>query len=216
MGSIAAGSTPSVVHLVDDDESLRNAVARLLRAAGYTVHASASAAEFLIAPKTLGPACAVLDVRMPGLNGLELQDVLGRMEEPLPVVFLTGHGDVPMSVRAMRAGAVDFLLKPVERDALLGAVRNAIARDVERRAKGAILGDLRSRYAALTAREREVFARVVAGKLNKQIAADLGTSERTVKAHRAQVMLKMRVASVADLVRAAEQLTPTAPGSATK
>jgi len=199
--------TAPLIYIVDDDASLRTALTRVLHAAGYHVQACASAGEFLIAPKVERPACVVLDVRMPGLGGLDLQDALTGMEDPLPVVFLTGHGDVPMSVRAMRAGAVDFLLKPVERGALLNAVRQAIARDEQVRTGRERLRDLSSRFSALTPRERDVFGGVVEGKLNKQIAADLGTSERKVKEHRAQVMHKMHVASLADLVRAAEELS---------
>jgi FixJ family two-component response regulator len=192
---------------VDDDDSMRTAVVRLLQAAGYQARGYGSAGEFLLGRSDRdAPGCAVLDVRMPGPSGLDLQEALARFDVPLPIVFLTGHGDIPMSVRAIKAGAVDFLTKPVSREVLLGAVRSAIARDAETRAAREVLRVLRARYESLTPREREVFTGVVAGRLNKQIAADLGTAERTIKAHRAQVMEKMQVASVAELVQAADQL----------
>ena len=196
-----------VVHVVDDDNSVRTGVVRLLKAAGYEARGYSSAGEFLLnRSEENGPGCVVLDVRMPGPSGLELQDALARLEVPLPIVFLTGHGDIPMSVRAMKAGAIDFLTKPVSREALLGAVKNALARGAATRAARALAQTLRTRYETLTPREREVFAGVVAGKLNKAIAYELGTAERTIKAHRAQVMEKMQVASVAELVHVAEQL----------
>ena len=195
-----------VIHVVDDDASFRRAVVRLLRAAGYETRGYGSAAELLAAKPGQGPGCVVLDVRMPGASGLELQQALAGTEEPLPIIFLTGHGDVPASVQAMKAGAVDFLTKPVERGLLLPAVQNALARDAQARATRARTRELLARYAALTPREAEVFGRVVLGKLNKHIAAELGVAERTVKAHRAQVMEKMRVESLAELVRLAEQL----------
>jgi len=196
-----------IVHVVDDDDSVRTAVVRLLQAAGYEARGYASAGEFLLGRSDRNaPGCVVLDVRLPGPSGLDLQEALARLEVPLPIVFLTGHGDIPMSVRAMKAGAVDFLTKPVSREALLAAVRVAVARDADTRAAREGLRGLRARYDSLTPREREVFAGIVAGRLNKQIAADLGTAERTIKAHRAHVMEKMDVASVAELVRIAGQL----------
>ncbi|HKC43486.1 MAG TPA: response regulator [Burkholderiales bacterium] len=196
-----------IVHVVDDDDSVRTAVVRLLQAAGYEARGYASAGEFLLGRSDRNaPGCVVLDVRLPGPSGLDLQEALARLEVPLPIVFLTGHGDIPMSVRAMKAGAVDFLTKPVSREALLAAVRVAVARDADTRAAREGLRGLRARYDSLTPREREVFAGIVAGRLNKQIAADLGTAERTIKAHRAHVMEKMDVASVAELVRLAGQL----------
>jgi FixJ family two-component response regulator len=203
-----------IVHVVDDDDSVRTAVQRLLQAAGYEARGYASAGEFLLGRSDRdAPGCVVLDVRMPGPSGLDLQEALARLEVPVPIVFLTGHGDIPTSVRAMKAGAVDFLTKPVSRDALLAAVRSALARDAETRAARARVQAWHSRYASLTPREREVFAGVVAGKLNKQIAAELGTAERTVKAHRAQVMEKMQVASLAELVHVAEQLHAATPSA---
>jgi FixJ family two-component response regulator len=205
-----------VVHVVDDDDSVRTAVVRLLQAAGHEARGYGSAGEFLLGRSDRNaPGCVVLDVRMPGPSGLDLQEALARLEVPLPIVFLTGHGDIPMSVRAMKAGAVDFLTKPVSRDALLAAVRTALARDAETRLARERLQSFRTRYETLTPREREVFAGVVAGKLNKQIAGELGTAERTVKAHRAQVMEKMQVASVAELVHVADQLSSDLPGFTT-
>lgn len=196
-----------IVHVVDDDDSVRNAVMRLLQTAGYQARGYGSAAEFLLArPDPDVPGCILLDVRMPGPSGLELQEGLVRFEVRMPVVFLTGHGDVPMSVHAMKAGAVDFLTKPVRLEALLTAVQAALASDAQNRAARMRARTLRERFELLTPREREVFAGVVAGKLNKQIAAELGTAERTVKAQRAQVMQKMRAASVPDLVHVADEL----------
>jgi FixJ family two-component response regulator len=196
-----------IVRVVDDDDSVRSGVVRLLRAAGYEAVGYRSAGDFLLDdPGRNAPGCIVLDVRMPGPSGLELQEALAQRGVTLPIVFLTGHGDIPMSVRAMKAGAIDFLTKPVSRTALLGAVRIALARDAAQRAASARILAFRERYDTLTPREREVFSGVVAGKLNKQIAAELGAAERTIKAHRAQVMEKMRVTSVAELVYVAEQL----------
>jgi FixJ family two-component response regulator len=195
-----------VVHVVDDDDSARTAVLRLLGAAGYIARGYGSAGEFLMMISDETPGCLVLDVRMPGPSGLELQEALARRRSTLPVVFLTGYGDIPMSVRAIKAGAVDFLTKPVEREALMHAVRSALERDARNRRNREQGRALREKFDALTPRERDVFVRVVSGKLNKQIAADLGTAERTVKAHRAHVMEKLNVASVAELVHVAEQL----------
>jgi FixJ family two-component response regulator len=195
-----------VVHVVDDDDSARTAVLRLLGAAGYIARGYGSAGEFLMTVSDEAPGCLVLDVRMPGPSGLELQEALASRHSTLPVVFLTGFGDIPMSVRAIKAGAVDFLTKPVEREALMRAVRSALERDARNRRSREQGRALREKFDALTPRERDVFVRVVSGKLNKQIAADLGTAERTVKAHRAHVMEKLNVASVAELVHVAEQL----------
>lgn len=195
-----------VVHVVDDDDSARTAVLRLLGALGYIARGYASAGEFLMSVSEDAPGCLVLDVRLPGPSGLELQEALARRHSTMPVIFLTGFGDIPMSVRAIKAGAVDFLTKPVERDALIRAVRSALERDARSRRNREQGRALREKYDALTPRERDVFVRVVSGKLNKQIAADLGTAERTVKAHRAHVMEKLNVASVAELVHVAEQL----------
>jgi len=195
-----------IVHVVDDDDAFRAAVTRLLEAAGYAVRGYRTAGDFLIARPGDVPGCLLLDVNLPGPSGLELQAALAEQGIALPIVFLTGYGDVPGSVRAMKAGAVDFLEKPVEREPLLAAVREAIARGADARATGERLRQLRGRYETLTPREREVFAGVVAGRLNKQIAAAIGAAERTVKAHRAQVLAKMDVGSVAELSRIATEL----------
>jgi FixJ family two-component response regulator len=199
-------STPPIIHVVDDDSSFRKAVSRLLRAVKYEVRTYPSAAEFLESEPCDGPGCILLDLRMPGASGLDLQQSLARMEERLPIIFLTGQGDIPASVSAMKAGAVDFLTKPVRRETLLSAVQNALAIDAKERAARAALRELRNRYENLTPREREVLVHVVSGKLNKQIAFDLGTAERTIKAHRASIMEKLCVQSLADLVRVAQEL----------
>jgi RNA polymerase sigma factor (sigma-70 family) len=200
-------SEKPIIHVVDDDDSLRKAVTRLLRAAGYDVRAYASAGEFLLASRENNRrGCVLLDVRMPGPSGLDLQEALAREEEPLPVIFLTAYGDVPTSVRAMKAGAVDFLTKPIKRDMLLSAVRTALARDLRLHTSHEQRRDLRMRFTKLTPRERDVFELVVAGRLNKQIAAELGMAERTVKAHRAQVMTKMQAKSLAELVHLADKM----------
>jgi len=200
------------VFLVDDEPELRQALARLLKAEGLDVEGFGSALEFLarVTEQTVG--CLLLDLAMPGLDGLELQERVAATGAKLGIVFLTGHGDIPTSVRAVKAGALDFLTKPVRRDDLLRAVRAALAHANEQAAAAAAMADLRGRHAQLTPREREVFAHVIAGKLNKVIAADLGTTEQTIKVHRARVMEKLAVDSVAGLVRAAQQLgVPPAP-----
>ncbi|HQR22600.1 MAG TPA: response regulator transcription factor [Burkholderiaceae bacterium] len=204
-------SNGAVIHLVDDDGSLRNALQRLLGAAGYQVRTYASAGEFLLQPPGDEPGCLLLDLRMPGPSGLELQESLQRHGITLPVVFLTGHGDLPTGVRAMKAGAVDFLTKPVERDVLLAAIARALQMDAARRAHAAGDEELRSRYAGLTAREREVFRLIVAGKLNKQIGDALGIAERTVKAQRASVMTKLGATNAAELGRIAAELRTVDP-----
>ena len=201
----SASPTP-IIHVVDDDPSFRAAVIRLLRAAKYEVRGYASASEFLDSDSSAGPGCILLDLRMPGASGFDLQQSLARMEERLPIIFLTGHGDIPASVHAIKAGAVDFLTKPVRREALLRAVQNALGVDAQGRAARAVLRALQDRYENLSPREREVLAHVVSGKLNKQIAFDLGAAERTVKAHRASIMAKLGVQSVAELVRLAQEL----------
>jgi FixJ family two-component response regulator len=202
-----------IVHVVDDDDAMRLALTRLLGALGYEVRAHATAAAYLLEPDSNQPSCLILDVNMPDVNGLEIQEALARKGVAVPIIFLTGHGDIPMSVRAMRAGASDFLTKPVARDQLLAAVSVALATQAERDSERAQKAELVTRYESLTAREREVFDGVVAGKLNKQIAAELDIAERTVKAHRSQVMEKMQAPSVADLVRQSELLIKKAPGS---
>jgi FixJ family two-component response regulator len=201
----------SVIHIVDDDESMRRAVGRLLQAVGYEVRTYASAGEFLIARTHEADGCILLDIRMPGPSGFDLQEALARAGESLPIIFLTAHGDIPLTVRAIKAGASDFLTKPVQRDALLGAVSSALARHAESQAAREKLRHWRACLDRLTEREREVFDRVVSGKLNKQIAGDLGKAERTVKAHRAQIMEKMQVTSVAELVHIADALQASTP-----
>lgn len=196
----------SVIHVIDDDESVRKAVTRLLKAAGYDVRGYANAGEFLLAELTDSCGCIILDVCMPGPSGMELQQALNRRQNSLPIVFLTGHGDIPMSVRAMKAGAVDFLTKPVQRQELLAAVEAALQVQREQSAASARTKYLHELYSKLTDRERAVLQYVVEGKLNKQIAATLGIAERTVKAHRSQLMAKFEATSVAELVRKAEEL----------
>jgi two-component system, LuxR family, response regulator FixJ len=203
---VQAAGISAVVHVVDDDKGMRSALSTLLKAAGYEVRTYASAQDFLLARPGSAPGCVILDVRMPGESGLDMQQAFAADDAPLPVVFLTAHGDIPMSVRAVRAGAVDFLTKPVKRATLLAAVDTALARDAEQRAQREGLRAVRSRYDSLTARERQVFALVVTGKLNKQTAGDLGIAERTVKVHRGRVMEKMQVASLAELVHIAGRL----------
>ena len=194
-----------VVHVVDDDPSFLQAISRRLEAAGFDVEPFSSAEAFL-ARQSDFEGCAVVDLKLGGLSGLELQEALVGTADPLPVIFLSGHGDVHSSVRAMKRGAVDFLTKPVSGDDLVDAVRRAIALDASARGTRQTLRDVRSRHGRLTPREREVFALVARGMLNKQIAAELGTSERTVKAHRARVMEKMSAQSVTDLARMAQLL----------
>jgi FixJ family two-component response regulator len=199
-------SAEAVIHIVDDDESLRQALQRQLMAAGLRVRTYASAGEFLLAPPTDTPGCLLLDLAMPGPSGLDLQDALVRHGIRLPVIFLTGYGDLSTGVRAMKAGAVDFLTKPVERAALLEAIARALEADARRRASRSADSELQARFAQLTPRERTVFELVVAGLLNKQIAARLDIGERTVKAQRAQVMAKLGAANAAELGRIAAQL----------
>lgn len=195
-----------MVHIVDDDDSLREALGRLLEALGFEVRQYASAGEFLLVWPIEAPGCVLLDVRMPGPSGLDLQQALARRADAPPVVFLTGYGDIPMSVQAIRRGAVDFLTKPVQREELLTAINAALQRDDADRSGKRARQLLQQRFDTLTPRERVVFAQVVEGRLNKQIATSLGTCERTVKAHRAHVMEKMHVHSVAALVQLAVQL----------
>ena len=196
----------ATVFLVDDDPSILRALTRLLRAGGYQVSAFRSPRDFLAQHDAAVPGCVVLDLAMPGLNGLELQTALAAAGCQRPIVFISGHGDIPSSVRAMKAGAVDFLTKPVSEENLLAAIQRAIERDRLMRQVSAELQAIAERLNRLTPREREVLHHVVAGQLNKQIAADLGTVEKTVKVHRSRVMEKMGVRSLADLVRMAERI----------
>jgi FixJ family two-component response regulator len=197
---------PATVYVVDDDASVRKSLVRLLAQAGYPTEAFSSAVEFLGRPRRPGPGCLVLDVRMPGLNGLDLQEALARADERMAIVFVSAHGDVPMTARAMKAGAVDFLAKPYSREDLLAAVEQAVARDVRERAERAQVAEVEARLRTLTAREADVLALVVRGLLNKQIAGELGITEGTVKIHRARVMEKMCAGSVAELVRLTERI----------
>lgn len=197
---------PARVHIVDDEDAVRTALARLLRGAGHEVAAYGSAEAFLAVAGPALSGCILLDLRLPGANGLELQEQLVRRGCLAQIVFLTGHGDVAAGVRAMKMGAVDFLQKPVSDDELLSAVAAALERDGAARRQREELDELRARCATLTEREREVWLEVVRGRLNKQVAGDLGIVERTVKAHRAKVMEKLRADSSAELVRIAERL----------
>jgi FixJ family two-component response regulator len=202
-----------ITFVVEDDPSVRRALGRLLKSAGYRMLAFPSAEEFLRHPLPDGPACAILDVELPGVNGLELQRALAEKEAGLPVVFITGHGDIPMTVQAMKGGAVDFLPKPFNNQDLLAAVQQALARGERARQEAAETAALRARARALSPREREVLALVVGGMLNKQVGHQLGVTEKTVKVHRAQVMHKMGADSLAELVRMAARLGITPAGS---
>jgi len=194
------------VFVVDDDDSLRDAIRSLLRSVGHTVEMFQSAEDFLQHRNPAQPGCLVLDIRLPDTSGLELQKTLREMNDRIPIIFITGHGDVPMSVQTMKAGAMDFLLKPFRDQDLLETIQAALRRDRARRDEDATAAKDTANYASLTAREREIMEHVVTGQINKRIAADVGLSEVTVKIHRAQVMRKMGAGSVADLVRIADKL----------
>jgi FixJ family two-component response regulator len=200
-----------VAFVIDDDPSVRRALGRLLKTAGFGVEVFATAEEFLSWPLPDMPSCAILDVRMPGLGGLDVQRTLAERNASLPIVFITGHGDIPMTVRAMRAGAVDFLPKPFDDEDLLAAVRHAVAKHAQTRRSDAEEDAIRQRADSLSPREREVMARVVCGMLNKQVAHQLGIAVKTVKVHRAQVMRKMQADSLPDLVRMAGRLAGNSP-----
>jgi len=202
-----------MIFVVDDDPSVRRSLTRLLTSAGYTVEAFASAGEFLARERYTGPCCLVLDMRMPGLTGLELQETLAAAGRRLSIVFVTGHVDVPMSVRAMKRGAADLLTKPFDDKDLLAAIQRAVAKDAQDLGEEARVAELRERVARLSPREAQVFALVVTGMLNKQIAAALRIGEKTVKVHRARVMQKMRAGSVAELVRFADSVGVIVPKS---
>ena len=202
---------PGLVHIVDDDDGVRNGLASLIRSVGNDARLYGSAAEFLMADLPAVPSCLLLDVRLPEINGLDFQDSLRRQGILLPVILMTGYGDIQMSVRGMKAGAVDFLTKPVRHQDLLDAVAAALARDRERRSDDAEVSAIRQRWSALTRRELEVFNLVTAGKMNKQIAGDLQLSEITVKIHRGSVMKKMGARTLADLVKMAELLRLARP-----
>jgi FixJ family two-component response regulator len=198
-----------IVFVVDDDASVREAVKRLISTVGLRVDTFGSTREFLDGKRPDSPACLVLDVRLPDASGLELQHALAEAGIQIPIIFITGHADVPMTVRAMKAGAVEFLTKPFRGQELLDAIQVAIARDRVARNEQGQIQELRSRYETLTAREKEVLALVVSGLLNKQVGAELGASELTVKTHRGRVMQKMQAESLADLVRMYERLKPS-------
>jgi FixJ family two-component response regulator len=199
-------SSSSFVHIVDDDKAVRDSLGDLLRSMDYEVALYGSASEFLKVELLDVPACLVLDVRLPGTSGLELQEYLARINIRMPVILMTGHGDTPMSVRGMKAGAVDFLTKPIRHQDLIDAVATAIRMDQDRRRESAQIAQLRERYELLTSRERQVMALVASGLMNKQVANELSISEVTVKMHRSNVMRKLRAKSVAMLARIAEAL----------
>ena len=203
--------TEGIVFVVDDDAAVRRALERLIKSVGLKVESFASAQEFLNRGRPDRPACVVTDVRMPGLSGLDLQKELADADLSMPIIFMTGHGTVPMSVRAMKAGAVDFLQKPVDEQVLLDAIHQALEQGSREQEELAEKTEIQRRIDSLTAREREVFELVVSGMLNKQIAAELGASEKTIKVHRARVMQKMQADSLADLVRMAERAGVSRP-----
>ena len=201
------------VFIIDDDPSARRGLTRLVRAAGRKAESFASARDFLASGKQEGPGCIILDVRMPDMTGPELQEELGNVGSSMPIIFLSGHGDVPTAAMVLKKGAVDFLTKPVDRDQLLGAIKTSLARGAENRAQEAETGAIKEQIGTLTSREHEVMTYVITGMLNKQIAAQLGIAEDTVKIHRGRVMQKLGVLSVADLVRLCQKagIAPAEP-----
>jgi FixJ family two-component response regulator len=198
--------THSVVFVVDDDSSLREALKSLIRSVGLQVELFGSVPEFLQRNLSDVPSCLILDIRLPGISGLDFQRRLGEANNPIPIIFITGHGDIPMSVRAMKAGAVEFLTKPFRDQDLLDAIQTALERDSSRREQEAELAPMRRRFENLTPRERELLPLIVSGLLNKQIAGRVGTSEATVKVHRSQLMRKLEAHSLPELVRTAEKM----------
>jgi len=216
MPRLERADPPPIVFIVDDDISVRESLELLIRHAGWQPETFESAQEFLSRPRVLAPSCLVLDVRLPGLNGLDVQKRVSAERPDMPIIFITGHGDVPMTVQAMKGGAVEFLTKPFGDDVLLSAIRQAIERSRAALDHEAQMGALRDCYASLTGREREVMALVASGLLNKQVGGELGISEITVKAHRGNVMRKMKAGSLADLVKMAGslRLAPAAPFTA--
>jgi FixJ family two-component response regulator len=203
----------AVVFVIDDDPSMRPALDDLVGSVGLEVRPFASAEEFLASHRPDAPGCLVLDVRLPGMSGLTFQTELVKLEVALPVIFITGYGDIPMSVRAMKAGAIEFFTKPFHHQELLDAIHAAIQRDRERRREAVLVAEVRERYATLTERERQIMTLVVTGRANKQIAAELNVSEMTVTVHRGQVMRKMKAGSLPELVRMADRLGPSTPTS---
>jgi FixJ family two-component response regulator len=196
----------SIVFVVDDDDSVRHALKRLIRSVGLHVELFASAEEFLLRKQPDAPTCLILDIRLRGISGLDFQRKLAEANIPIPIIFVTGHGDIPMSVRAMKAGAVEFLTKPFRDQDLLDAIQVGLERDRARRQREAEIATLRERFEGLTRREREVLSRIVSGLPNRQVAAEIGTSETTVKVHRGQLMRKMAATSLPELVRMAEKM----------
>jgi FixJ family two-component response regulator len=203
------GEVTAVVFVIDDDPSMRAALEDLINSVGLQARLYASPQEFLQGPRSDAPGCLVLDVRLPGMSGLTFQKELERAGVTLPVIFITGHGDIPMSVRAMKAGAVEFLTKPFHDQEMLDAIHAAIERDRQRRRQALLMAELRERYVTLTERERQIMTLVVVGRANKQIAAELNLSEMTVKVHRGQAMRKMQAESLPELVRMADRLGVT-------